>query len=210
MANRPAGERRGRPRQDEVASRQTAMLDAALDVLADYGYQGFTVAAVADRARSSKSTIYSWFENRDGLLRAAVEHHYRPAILAITPDYDKQPAEVLYGFARNLLELLNTRRSLALARVVMTNPQVQDAVLASGGDRGRRHLADYLQHLDSLGALSTPDSMTASKAFYGLTVQDSQMRSLYGDPLLTPEEIAERAEFAVDAFLRLYAAPATS
>lgn len=185
-------------------NRQNAMLDAALDVLTDDGYGGFTVAAVAQRARSSKSTVYSWFENRDGLLRAAVAHHYQPGIFNARTGEDAEPAEVLADFARTMLRLVHTRRAVALSRMVMTNPAVQEAVLAVGGDRGRKQLAAYFQHLAAEGVLTVDDPLAAATAFYGLTVQDSHTRSLYGAPLMTEAEIEARADFAANAFLKLY------
>ncbi|MFZ2510635.1 MAG: TetR/AcrR family transcriptional regulator C-terminal domain-containing protein [Gordonia sp. (in: high G+C Gram-positive bacteria)] len=197
-------ERRGRPRREELANRQNAMLDAALDVLTDDGYGGFTVAAVAQRARASKSTVYSWFENRDGLLRAAVAHHYRPGMFNARAEEDAEPTEALVGFARTLLRLVHSRRTLALARAVMTNPTVQQTVLAVGGDRGRKQLAGYFQHLAEEGILTVDDPLAAATAFYGLAVQDSHTRCLYGEPLMTEAEIDERADFAVNAFLKLF------
>lgn len=198
--------RRGRPRLDEVATRQAAMLDAALDVLSESGYPGFTMAAVAERAHSSKSTIYSWFTNREGLLRAAIVHHYRPSssALAIDPTDDRSPRQVLTDWAHGLLQRQQTERSLMLARVTLNDPRVQAVTLIGGADPGRRLLADYLIRLEAEGVLAITDGTAAAKACYGLVIQDDLIRGLYGEPPMSRAEIAARVDFAVDAMLRIF------
>jgi len=47
---------------------QEAILDAAEDVLRDGGIAGFSIEAVARRARAGKPTIYRWWPNRTMLM----------------------------------------------------------------------------------------------------------------------------------------------
>lgn len=61
---------RGRPRDPDV---DRAIVNAALDVLADESLSGFSVEAVALRAGVGKATIYRRFEGREALLAAALE-----------------------------------------------------------------------------------------------------------------------------------------
>lgn len=61
---------RGRPRDPDV---DEAIVNAALDVLADDGLSGFSVEAVALRAGVGKATIYRRFDGREDLLAAAFE-----------------------------------------------------------------------------------------------------------------------------------------
>ncbi len=58
------------------ASRE-AILDAAMEIAADRGYDGTTVAAVTERSGLPASSIYWHFGNKDGLLAATLEHSYR-------------------------------------------------------------------------------------------------------------------------------------
>jgi AcrR family transcriptional regulator len=45
-----------------------AILDAAAELLAEHGYRGFTIEAVARRARAGKPTIYKWWDSKAALL----------------------------------------------------------------------------------------------------------------------------------------------
>src|ERR1700744_4692139 len=49
-----------------------AILDAAWDVLQTDGWNGFTFAGVAERARSSKPVLYRRWRTREDLLRATL------------------------------------------------------------------------------------------------------------------------------------------
>lgn len=55
---------RGRPRSDRA---RRAVLEAAGDVLMERGMTGFTMEAVAARARVSKATLYKWWPSRSAV-----------------------------------------------------------------------------------------------------------------------------------------------
>jgi len=65
----PCGTRRGRPRDD---AREQAILDAALDLLVEVGYERMSMVAVAARARASKATIYRRWANKDEMVVEAL------------------------------------------------------------------------------------------------------------------------------------------
>ncbi|WP_322748865.1 MULTISPECIES: TetR/AcrR family transcriptional regulator [unclassified Frankia] len=65
----PCGRSPGRPRDD---AREQAILDAALELLVEVGYERMSMVAVAARARASKATIYRRWANKDELVIEAV------------------------------------------------------------------------------------------------------------------------------------------
>lgn len=75
--NRP---RVGRPRDRRIDRKVTG---AALEVLADSGFEGFSVEEVAARADVAKSTIYRRFPSRNDLLVGALER--------LNDDFDVPP-----------------------------------------------------------------------------------------------------------------------
>ncbi|MET9827929.1 TetR/AcrR family transcriptional regulator [Streptomyces sp. NPDC006385] len=76
-----AGPHKGRPRD---ASRDRALLDATLAVLAESGYGGLTTAAVAARAGVSTATLYRRWSSKEELVIAAASAHAPE--LATSPD----------------------------------------------------------------------------------------------------------------------------
>ncbi|WAS90574.1 TetR/AcrR family transcriptional regulator [Nannocystis punicea] len=53
--------------------RERAILGAALELLAEVGYEALTMDAVAARARASKATIYRRWRNKAELVKAALD-----------------------------------------------------------------------------------------------------------------------------------------
>lgn len=196
--------RRGRPRQDQLAARRSAMIDAAAQVLVEDGYAKFTVNAVTQRAGTSKSTVYSWFGNREGLLQAVVNRHYDQSSQWLQPHPDG-PRETLTRFAVALIGALQDDLAVAITRAAMSEPELRAIQLAGGAGRILPLIADSLRQSALAGHLHLDDPATAAKAFFGLVVQDDQVRWLLGERRLPPAAARIRAEFAVDAFFRIYA-----
>jgi len=67
--NKPAANRLGRKRDH---SRDGDILDAALEVLAETGYDGMTIDMVAARAKAGKATLYRRWESKAELVIDAV------------------------------------------------------------------------------------------------------------------------------------------
>ncbi|WP_143167709.1 TetR/AcrR family transcriptional regulator [Chroogloeocystis siderophila] len=60
----------GRPRSIEV---HQAILQATLDLLAEFGYQGLSIEAIAARAGVGKATIYRRYNSKEELIAEAIE-----------------------------------------------------------------------------------------------------------------------------------------
>jgi AcrR family transcriptional regulator len=69
-APEPPGARRGRPRDQRIDREITS---AALEVLAEDGFDRFAVEQVAQRAAVAKTTIYRRFPSREDLILGALE-----------------------------------------------------------------------------------------------------------------------------------------
>lgn len=70
---KPAAPRRprGRPPKSEGLVTAQALLDAAADVCAEWGFESTTLARIASRAGVSPSAIYNHYDSREDLLYAA-------------------------------------------------------------------------------------------------------------------------------------------
>ncbi len=67
----PTTRRPGRPRS---AQADRAILQATLELFADFGYEGMSIEGVAARAGVGKTTIYRRWASKDELLVAALGH----------------------------------------------------------------------------------------------------------------------------------------
>ncbi|GAA1574068.1 TetR/AcrR family transcriptional regulator [Dactylosporangium maewongense] len=118
--------RRGRPRDPGV---DTAVLAAAVELLADVGYAGLTMEQVAVRAEVSKATVYLRWPNKAALVAEAMQRH--ADVVPDIPDTGSL-AEDMRRFLHALLQGKN-RGAQALAAVsgeTASNPQLRESFRA--------------------------------------------------------------------------------
>jgi AcrR family transcriptional regulator len=219
-----APQRRGRPPAGTSAAHREVVLDAVFELLVERGYQGTTMAAVAERAGSSKETLYAWFGSKQGLFTALIRRQAEAANQAVAAALDDQggadPAATLTAFATNLLKLLLGERSVAINRAALAElgggraagrgpaGELAAVLLAEGRHRTGPIVEAYLARLAAAGRLQVHDPAEAFQLLYGLVVQDLQIRVLLGEPPPPPEALAARARTAVERFLAITAATA--
>jgi AcrR family transcriptional regulator len=71
------------PRQERGERRVSAILDAAAELIGECGAEGLTVQALAERALTSKGSLYHFFPDLQSVLHALAERHTR-AIARLT------------------------------------------------------------------------------------------------------------------------------
>ncbi|MCB9011686.1 MAG: TetR/AcrR family transcriptional regulator [Actinobacteria bacterium] len=200
--------RRGRPPAGARDAREAAILDAALQELIEYGYEGVTMLGVARRASASKQTLYAWFGDRDGLFAALIARNADASATQVSSALESaaDPGEVLRHYARGLLTLLTGPASVALNRAAMTSAPLAARLLHEGRHRIGPLVERYLADLADAGVLDVDDPEAAFELLYGLVVQDTQIRVLLGEDPPDAADVAARADRAVARFLRLTAA----
>lgn len=115
----------GRPRD---AGRDTAILDAALGLVAEVGYERVSMDAVAARARASKATIYRRWPSKGALVAAAV--HCRATVELVLADTGTLRGDLL-ALVGQLADIIG-KQDLALLTGVFAgmrnDPQLADAL----------------------------------------------------------------------------------
>jgi AcrR family transcriptional regulator len=226
-AGTAAARRRGRPPAGASAAQREVVLEATVALLAERGYQATTMAAVAERAGSSKETLYAWFGSKQGLFTALVRRQAEATNQAVAAALDHpggpagpgggtasdrsgggaapEPEEVLTGFAVGLLGLLLGERSVAINRAALADPDggLAAVLLAEGRHRTGPMVEAYLARLAAEGRLGIDDPGEAFQLLYGLVVRDLQIRVLLGERPPGPAALRAQAGTAVARFLTL-------
>jgi AcrR family transcriptional regulator len=194
-------------RAAERASRRDAALDAALAEIRDKGFERLTISGVAARAGSSKESLYVWFGSKEGLIAELIRRQSARTNTAVESALTtNQPArEVLVGIAANLLNVLLSDTSLALNRAAMSSPALAAILLQHGRHTTGPLVERYLARLHREGLMQMDDPAEAFRLFYGLTIQDSQIQALLGEPPPNAHERAKMARSAVSRFITLVA-----
>jgi|SRR5690606_20882947 len=199
---------------EDVTTRQGEVLDAVLDLLVEGS--ALTMNAVARRASCSKETLYKWFGDRDGLLRATVQWQ---ASRVRAGNYERQKLdtaalrESLEQFAANWLAVISSRTSIALNRVAIADAgsgksNLGAIVLENGRFAIGERLKPLLEDAREAGLLRFDDAEEAFRTFFGLAGRDVQIRLLLGDTTLklSKQDIERDAVEATRQFFALYGA----
>lgn len=118
-----------RPRQERGERRVSAILDAAAALVAEVGPGGLTVQALADRAQTSKGSLYHFFPDLPSVLRALADRHVAAIgeltqALVADPSVDWRALSVQDTVARFIAPLAYLESHpdlLALARTPLMN-----------------------------------------------------------------------------------------
>jgi AcrR family transcriptional regulator len=95
---------RGRPRDEDARKR---ILDAALEMLEEFGFANTTADRIAERAGTGKATLYRWWPNKTAVMIEAL----REAVAQELPLPDTGDLyEDIRLQLRNFVKLLNGRR----------------------------------------------------------------------------------------------------
>lgn len=129
-----------------------AILDAAEAVLVEAGYSGFSIEAVARRARAGKPTIYRWWPSKAALLLEVYQRQKRVDI----PDTGMLE-EDLVGFLINLFSHWRETSSGSVFRSLIAEAQSDETAAAAlaGYAGGRRaHTGQIIERAKARGEVA--------------------------------------------------------
>jgi AcrR family transcriptional regulator len=112
----PKFRRRAEARPDEI-------LDAALVVFTDKGFEAARVDDIAARAGVSKGAVYLYFDSKEALLRGLIEREVAPAaarIRALADAGAADPAATLRLLVATAASLVATEKWFATPRIVLS------------------------------------------------------------------------------------------
>lgn len=200
-----ASRRKGRC---SLPERRQALLDAARDVFLEKGYANATIDAVVERAGGSKATVYSLFENKEGLFAALVaEAAEELSALVQTYRPDGQIEDDLRDFGVHYLEILTRPERLALFRLVLGEcgrvPEVGDIFYRTGPYAIFQRVAEMLRAAAARDQIKISDAEGMAHFFIDALRGHMHMQVLL-NPTRRPtsKEIERHVNFVVENFLR--------
>ncbi len=200
--------------------RREAILQAAKDVFLDEGYELATMDAIAERAATTKRTVYAHFEHKQALFAAMVEHSaglFMEHLGELDRGGSNYQAE-LERFANRFCELSTFRHAVQFQRLIIAEskrfPGLAHTVSTSIQGKALAMVARYLRELDQHGKLKVGDPKLAAEQFLDITTGSIRLATLFGlippardpDPLEPNRTHSKQIRRAVEVFLRGVAA----
>lgn len=196
-------------RAERKEKRQQEIEAIAYKLLEEQGFEGTSMAKVAKGAKASMETLYSWYGDKNGLFSALVKRNSLTvlAILDRVNAAGDPPEEKIKAASIALLSMLTDPKAIALNRAAIsdTSGTLGPLLAQSGRSVVGPRIAQLMVQWRDTGALAFEDIPEATAVYISLLVGDHQIRRATGAiPPLTTDEVATRADRAMELFRRIY------
>lgn len=206
-AGAPVRRGAGRPTREQAAARHEELLDTALDLFLENGFDVTTVEMIASRVNMTKRTIYARYPDKSALFLAAVHRAVGGQIV---------PREVLEGFdsgdltrtlesvARLRIDQVMTPNGLRLQRIINTEGYRFPEIFVANYERSAGPVIDFvagvLDRAIADGTIAPIDTDQAARAFMSMVV-GGQVRSIVAGRPPSAAQLEERVGFTVRLLL---------
>jgi len=204
----PVHEDRERPTAGD--RRRRAIIDAAYALFMEKGYESVSVDEIIRMAGGSKATLYKFFGNKEGVLRAVISALADDMLNRFDAEFPaaRTPRESLLRIGSTLAELALSENAINQFRHAVAHakafPDVARLWFEAGPQRTIEGIARFLAREDDAGRLRIDDPMQAAWLFGGMIIFRDNMTLLVGLPKAGPAELHATVERAVDVFLAAY------
>jgi AcrR family transcriptional regulator len=189
-------------------SRRQAILDTALALFREVGYERASMAAIAARVGGSKGTLYNYFKNKDDLFAAAMIEAMEEQGMEVMERLKASTEDVeivLRRFGVEYLTFITAPDNLAIVRTAVaegSNATLGAKLYDLGPRRGTEEIAAFVAPLQARGKLRAGSPLIAAAHLRGLLEAGIYEPQLFG---AAPDyNVEDAVAFAVDAFLRAY------
>lgn len=170
-----------------VEDRREQIMDAALRVFSQKGFERTTNKDIADEAAITPGLIYHYFESKDNLLKAVIEEQSPVGLIHSLPQQIlDQPPEIFLNFiGQKILEITESEQFIRLLRVflpeVIYNPSIITFNL-SAIQEVSEFLVNYLQTKIDNGELRRFDASLTVQVLTGSLFAFVIRRHILHDP----------------------------
>ena len=192
----------------KTESRRQSIVETALAVFEEVGYERASMAEISARVGGSKATLYNYFKSKGELFSAAMLEAIEEQgmqLLALLDREDPDVAVVLRGFGVAFIRFITSSKVLSIIRMAMAegaNSSLGPLLYARGPQRVWKELAHRLAELMDAGVLQKCNPEIAALHLKGLFEAGYLEPALFGAQPRFDEE--DGAQWAVEVFLRAY------
>lgn len=207
MESRDKNSTAGRPTREQAEVRHAALLDTALDMFLEGGFERTTIDAIAAALGMTKRTVYARYADKAALFRAAVEraivrYTIAPELFAAADKGDLE--ETLTAIAHMRITNIMSPEGLRMQRILNAEAPRFPDIFDRFYDQAARPTVDFLAGLlrreAETGGIDTEDPDRAALAFMSMVI-GAPARMIVAGSTIAPAELRERIRFSVRLFL---------
>lgn len=169
------------------AERRRRILDAAMEVFLERGFEAASMQEIVKRSGGSLATLYQFFGAKEALFEEIIRSKASQVIgeFSAPEALPGKPESVLKDFGKRLLDLALSEEALPLHRLILAEsgrmPRLREMFLAQAPVRARDAVAAYLRYAGGQGLLRVEDAAFAATAFIEMVAGEFIVRRLLGE-----------------------------
>jgi TetR/AcrR family transcriptional regulator, mexJK operon transcriptional repressor len=198
---RGAGRGPGRPTREQSEQRNQELLDRALDLFLDRGFEGTTIEAIVDSVGMARRTVYERYGDKIALFKAALQRAIDDWVVPVerlqaaeTDDFEA----TLLAVARLMVANIRTPSGMRLARIANAEVFRMPEIAAYLWERTAQVALGYLIDLFHR-RLSAETAEDCALAFLMLVVEGSYQSRVWHR--LSDTELDRQLGFRIALFL---------
>jgi len=190
--------------------RRRAMVEAAYSLFIEKGYASVSVDDIIRVSKGSKSSLYKFFGNKEGILKAVVESLADDMLREIRFEFhsSRTSREALNRIGMVLVDLALSENAINQYRHAVSHakafPDVAKLWYESGPKSTFDGIADFLEKETASGRLRIADPGRAALLFAGMILFHDNMRLSVCLPPSKRSELKKTVSEAVEVFLAAY------
>jgi len=166
--------------------KHAGLLMSAKRVFLEHGYANTSMDLIAEKAGTTKRTLYSYFQSKDGLFSEILElggDLFVADILPLDPE-TKDVQRALEDYLTRIVEIYCWQDAVALQRIMLAEqsrfPDVARALHRKSMGRVVDDLTDWLTSLQKQGRLRSMDVNREIKSLLNTTTAGFRLNTLFG------------------------------
>jgi len=191
-------------------ARREAVVVAAKSVFFEQGYQLASMDQIAERAETTKRTLYDYFGSKEALFTEVIAHASKNFVEALPrpEELPRDPGQGLRRFANQVRWLVSAEEAIRFERTVIAeaerHPEFGRGLFATGVLGAEKILATYIDSQIAAGRLRSHDSRLTSQVIVAIAT-NSALRRLFAAQDEQSDQLASEAlEEAIDLLIRKY------
>src|ERR1700722_15406361 len=197
----------GRPTTEQAEARLEELLDAALDLFLEHGFELTTIEMIAARINMTKRTVYARYTDKASLFRGAVQRAIERQIVPqhVLEGFDQGDlAATLESVARLRIGQVMTPNGLRLQRIINTESYRFPGIFTDNFEQSAKPVLDFvagvLDRAIAAEQIAPTDSGFAASAFMSMVV-GGQVRAIVSGRVPTRAELDRKVTFTVRLLL---------
>ena len=200
--------RAGRPTAEQARRRHQELLERALDLFLENGFELTTLDAIAADMRMTKRTIYGLYEGKERLFKAAVKQAITETVVTLE-SYEALETDdlkaTLEAVAKLRIDMFVSPKGMRLQRVITAESFRFPELLLEAYEEGTGPTIEFLKNVfkkhTTAGTLQVDRPETAASIFLSMAVGTPARAILSGGALKYNLSLDDHVSYCVDLFL---------